>query len=73
MCFWHSAAKFQELKQTFFAHQLCSDTKILSGCRMEGEKVLSFGWGRLIDFLDIGLSLALEVLFPLGSDYLCAV
>lgn len=29
--------------------------------------------GRLIDFLVIGLSLASEVLFPLSSDYLCAL
>lgn len=40
-----------------------------------GRKTKVFGSaeGRLIDFLDIGLSLASEVLFPLSSDYLCAL
>lgn len=36
-------------------------------------KVFGSAEGRLIDFLDIGLSLASEVLFPLSSDYLCAL
>lgn len=40
-----------------------------------GRKTKVFGSaeGRLIDFLDIGLSLASEVLFPLSSDYPCAL
>ena len=37
------------------------------------KKALILGEGRHIDFLDIGLSLAWEVLFPFSSDYLCAV
>lgn len=42
-------------------------------CAGRRERALILGGGRRIDFFDIGLSLALEVLFALSSDYLQAV
>lgn len=36
-------------------------------------KVFGSAEGRLIDFLDIGFSLASQVLSPLSSDYPCAL
>lgn len=52
-----------------FALIFKQQTKLLSECREE-KKALILGGGGYIDFLDIGLSLALEVFFPLGSDYI---
>lgn len=50
-------------------------TGLLSGLNVQGDekKALILGGGRHIDFSDIGLSLASDMLFPPGSDYLCVV
>lgn len=71
---------YRAMKHRHTYEPSCSDFKRKAGdpsVRVVhvGRKTKAFGSaeGRLIDFLDIGLSLAFEVLFPLSSDYLCAL
>lgn len=61
------------MRQLFWLETKHKDVRrcIVHGARI--KKVFGSAEGRHIDFLDIGLSLAFEVLFPLSSDYLCAV